>query len=314
LNDSARTCPACHSADHELLELIDVRDQHRLYAPTDVNAQEQLNVAAEVSGLDYQMLRCRQCELEFCDPMKAPDSNWYALAYQVLDLYPQERWEFSFIASELSENDRLLELGCGSGAFLECCRDRNIPAFGLDFSPNAIEQCRNKGLEAATLSIGQADPSSLPFVPTAIVAFHVLEHLDEPAALFKMARQLASPKTQLWISIPSAKRPTRFFREFDFLDAPPHHMTRWSESALRAAAAQQGWTLREMHYEPISIRVAAWYFATRTKAYRRAAGHKSAGRWERAIRWSLYPAAITSYLSKRNQISGFTMAARFTPS
>src|SRR5262249_36463927 len=125
-------------------------------------------------------------------------------------------------------------------------------ATGADFSRSAVEACRASGLEAKVvdLSGGPAAAETSGHL-NVIVAFQVLEHLDQAASLMTFARQWAAPNATLWVAIPSDRRPSRFYGERDYLDQPPHHMTRWTEPALAAIANGTGWEMVRVIHEPI---------------------------------------------------------------
>ena len=146
-------CPACGGNRHEPLEKIDLTEQHRLYSPANEEIVRRLTAEAQKSASAYQMFRCADCGLEFARPMRSPPASWYELAYQTLDLRTRPRWEFDACVSTCSVTDTVFEFGCGDGTFLELCAGKGIKATGVDFSPTAVESCRQKHLEALTFDI-----------------------------------------------------------------------------------------------------------------------------------------------------------------
>lgn len=94
---------------------------------------------------------------------------------------------------------RVLDLGCGTGAFLD-----ELPgdAVGLDFSPLALQFCRQRGLDGLV----QGDAQRLPFrdgALGAVVSLDTLEHVpDDRAALAEIARCLA-PGGALVLNVPA---------------------------------------------------------------------------------------------------------------
>jgi len=295
------------------LEKVDVAGQHRLYAPDDETAQKQLTEAAAAASLVYQMLRCNQCAMEFGSPLTAPTSGWYAIAYRVLNLYPGDRWEFGEVIHHLRPRQRLFEIGCGSGMFLDRCRAAGIAAQGIDFIEEAVQQCVARGLNASIERLGEASPRPCEGHFDHIGAFHLLEHLENPRDLFERASSLAGKSSHLWISVPSDQRPSRRYGETDFLDQPPHHMSRWNPDAFAAIGARAGWKLSEIFYEPMPLRVAAWSITRAAAHYRRvAASGKFASPWrERAFRLALLPYAIAKRMTTERRLTGFSMLAHF---
>jgi Methyltransferase domain len=309
------TCPACHSTVAIPLEEIDLTTQHREYAPGKTTIQERLTTLAGVPGNRYRMQRCQRCGLEYCSPLRAPGNEWYELVYQNLSLYPGKRWEFEFVPSQLATGDTIGEIGCGSGEFLKRCRDAGIPAEGMDFSNDAVEACLAAGLKAKLLALGGVQAAGFAENNhSTIVAFQVLEHLDEPNSLFDLAAAWAASKADLWVAIPSNRRPSRWFGEWDFLDQPPHHMTRWTELALKLTGEQNGWKLNQVFYEPISLLTKAWWLTTRSGFYKSFAASPlgKIGPLEKAVRLALYPLMMVRGAFVGKAISGQTMMAHYT--
>lgn len=71
----------------------------------------------------------------------------------------------------------ILEIGVGTGLFLEVCREAGLEAWGFDVSPVAVETCRRRQLQVELGSV----PDYLAGLPrhsaTCIAAFQVVEHL-----------------------------------------------------------------------------------------------------------------------------------------
>jgi SAM-dependent methyltransferase len=308
---SKPACPACGSNEFESREHVSVADQHKLYAPDDEPTQRALTAVASEATLHYQMLCCTNCGLEFCDPMTAPSAEWYRLAYRALDLFSLERWEFDEILLHIPQGASVFEFGCGTGNFLDRCQKRGRVGSGMDFSEDAVVGCVAKGLNVRQMDLN-APATKSDLVPH-IAALHCLEHIEQPAILFEHAAAKAAPSAHLWISVPSDRRPTRRFRSRDYLDQPPHHMTRWTPEAFRQAGMRYGWRLVETLYEPLSFRAALWSIAAYSPRYKK---WNSAGRFrmrlvERTYRALVLPATLVRYLQRERRLSGFSMLAHF---
>ena len=90
---------------------------------------------------------------------------------------PRDRLRLEQVLCE-KKGGKLLEIGCGSGEFLEVASDR-FDVYGIDISPYAVNASQrvsgahvfNVDIEKAYLSRSRYD---------VIAAFNVLEHLDRP--------------------------------------------------------------------------------------------------------------------------------------
>ncbi len=312
IGESFITCPACAHDDIRLLEIVDVARQHALYSPHSLKRQDELTEAAKSSALTYQMVRCNKCHLEFANPAIAPNADWYNIAYQTLSLYPHDRWEFQFVIENLRSKGNLLELGCGSGEFLKICNTNNIPATGLDFSPEAVNLCHEAGLNVQLLDLTKESNNTKEDIKT-ITAFHVLEHLDDPITIFEFAGKAASKDTVLWIAVPSNVRPSRTFGITDFLDQPPHHMTRWNKESLREIGRKANWILDTVYYEPISTKASCWWITTKKmwvyKWLEKSLLKKPKS--ELVLRAMLFPIAFFAKHLIYRKMQGFTMLASY---
>ena len=110
----------------------------------------------------------------------------------------------------ISDEQHLLEVGCGGGAVLEeiasCCPDRGY-LIGCDISRVALKLAReNLTAIQATPLLLWTDAEKLPFERESIdiiIAFGILEHLSQPmTALAEMSRIL-KPSGQVYFSTSS---------------------------------------------------------------------------------------------------------------
>jgi SAM-dependent methyltransferase len=311
----AGPCPACAAITSRAIQTIDLKDQHQSYVPGNLEIQGKLSEAAEIPSDQYTVFCCSACGLAYCDPLQAPSAEWYRLFYNSRPLYPKNRWEFDFVLNQLNQSDCLGEIGCGNGEFLKRCRRLSIEAFGADFSRDAVQSCLEQGLNASIMDVSKwADISMGDCRCTQVVAFQVLEHLDNLASLFGLASSWSIAGGRFWVAVPSNRRPSRIFGERDVLDEPPHHMTRWTECALRFVGSRWGWDLRQIYYEPLSVAARVWWCTTRTALYRRALKAGLAGRpyLERALRSILLPVGAVKALLLWKQLSGQTMLAEYS--
>jgi 2-polyprenyl-3-methyl-5-hydroxy-6-metoxy-1,4-benzoquinol methylase len=307
-------CPGCGDNNQQPLEKINLAEQHRHYAPDDKVTRERLTAEAQKAAPSYNILRCTKCELEFASPMRSPPASWYALAYQALPLYPQTRWEFHACLRRFSRSDSVFEFGCGSGAFLQLCAKKGIPVVGVDFFDSAVEDCRREGLEAHLFDMSSSLPDNFNATASQIVAFHLLEHLENPRRLFEQATQVAKPGAHLWVAVPSAMRMSRRRGLVDVLDQPPHHMTRWTRSALEQIGSATGWRLVEFEGQPLPLPAALWSITTSSVWYRkwRSEGRLNNPFIERALRFINYPSAMINRMTNERNLTGFSMLACYS--
>lgn len=85
----------------------------------------------------------------------------------------------------------VLDIGCGRGEFLELMKEAGVPARGIDISPELVEACRAKGLEAEAADAFAFLPALVDESLDGIFCAHLVEHL-EPARLPELIRLAAA--------------------------------------------------------------------------------------------------------------------------
>lgn len=133
--------------------------------------------------------------------------------------------------------NRLLDIGCGSGAFLALARTAGWEVEGLDFDPGAVETARQRGLVAHQGDIRLlADRKSCFDV---ITLSHVLEHVYDPAELLSSAFRLLVPGGTLWVETPnvSSLGHRKFGPHWRGLESPRHLMLFSREGLLQMVRA-----------------------------------------------------------------------------
>jgi len=87
---------------------------------------------------------------------------------------------------------RLLELGCGTGIFLEVLHNAGFDVTGLDFSPAMLEEARGRLVNRADLHLG--DAAHLPFDDNEFdfcVLVTLLEYCPDPVQVLREAARVA---------------------------------------------------------------------------------------------------------------------------
>ena len=138
----------------------------------------------------------------------------------------------------------VLDVGCGSGDFLSLIHTiPNVDAWGLDSTASSVDAARARGLNAvcADMSGFSALYPSQRF--DFVTSFHCVEHVGDPAAFMRQIKRLLKPDGGVAL-ISAPLSPMSFEHSwFDPLNHPPHHLSRWSTTALGKLAEITGFEI-----------------------------------------------------------------------
>jgi SAM-dependent methyltransferase len=110
---------------------------------------------------------------------------------------------------ELEQGRRSLELGCGTGIFLEQVATSGACSHGLDLSAELLEQARSRVAHLDNVRLTRGNAEALPYADATFDAAYgssVLHHLDLDATLRELWRVLR-PGGRLVFAEPNALNP-----------------------------------------------------------------------------------------------------------
>lgn len=145
------------------------------------------------------------------------------------------------IASHVQSGARLLDVGCGTGFFLDRARESYSTA-GVDPSSIALAMCERRRLE--DVKQGSAtDLSSLHGERFDLVTLlDVIEHVDDDISALQAARATLVPGGHIVVTVPA----------FQFLwtahDDLNHHRRRYTKHRLRTALEASGFDVVHITY------------------------------------------------------------------
>jgi SAM-dependent methyltransferase len=128
---------------------------------------------------------------------------WNTRASDWAEIEEQQRptYEEALRRVDVSPGDRVLEVACGSGVFLQLAAERGARVTGIDASPRLVElACRR----APTADVGVADLEFLPFEDNrfdAVFGFNAYFFAVDVVAALRESGRVAKPRAPVVIQV-----------------------------------------------------------------------------------------------------------------
>lgn len=146
---------------------------------------------------------------------------------------------------------RLLDVGCGNGAFLLRAQSAGWDVMGLDFDPKAIEAAKQAGLDVCLGGMSALAQEKEQF--DIVTLSHVIEHVHDPNRMLRDCFRLIKPGGYLWIETPNlnAEGHRLFGENWRGLE-PPRHLVLFTRTSLCAALHEAGFNqVEDQPYRPL---------------------------------------------------------------
>ncbi len=204
----------------------------------------------QADGAD--LLRCRRCGLVYAARLPAVetlaqqyDASYYA---EVLGSTCTEgnttsvaRY-FDTLLKQIEAHRspaRLLDLGCATGDFLVAAQKRGWSVTGLEVSPYAADQARQRGLAVLTGSLETVSPALDQY--EVVTLWEVIEHLPDPLGELRRIRRLLAPGGLLAVSTPNVYGlSTSLFGRRSVIFKPSEHLFYFSRQTLLQTLSAAG--------------------------------------------------------------------------
>lgn len=231
------TCPVC-GAPAQAVRALPAIEIHRVL--TELFAAPMPN---DVAKIDYTMCECSGCRLVFADPMVAGDGTFYGWITGFARYHAGVRWEWGKIKHIIEHHSAksFLDVGAGTGALMEYLSDvSGLNMTGIDVSAASVKAAQAKGFdvrEAAFNDLSSVMDKTERF--DAIVLSHVLEHVSDPLGVMRTLLERLTDSGHLMAAVPYSPM-SREMTEWDIMNLPPHHLTRWNKTSLHGLAQALG--------------------------------------------------------------------------
>ena len=269
----------------------------------------QIDISNELDQYsEIYLYQCNKTKIQFFVPNNIFGSDKLYEQLEKFDWYYMPRkWEHEIALQDLSGCRKVLEVGCGRGAFVErMCKENKLEAQGIELNSNAVKYAQNRGIPVSSYDLYNfAEMEKHTF--DAVCTFQVLEHVPNPKDFLEALTHLIKPGGKLIISVPNSESFPKYL-ENHLLDQPPHHMTRWCKETFECIAHILPIQLKRTEVEPLAKYHVSWYLDAHLSRFIKSPSIKRIA--FQPLKLTIKP-TLENFASIRNLFLGHTIYACF---
>lgn len=227
------------------------------------------------SGELFHVEQCEGCSLRFTNPRPSQEEagQYYkstsyishrSAANGIMDrIYLTIRhftidWKYRLIKPYVY-NKPILDFGCGTGAFLQHCRNKGIETFGIEPS----EEARNISTRQE-LNVSDSLTSLTQNSFDVITLWHVLEHVYNLTDTVHRLKTMLSENGTIFIAVPNWQSPdsTHYQETWAGYDVP-RHVWHFSKESMTRLLQASGLKVKEI----IPMKLDSYYVSLLSEKY-----------------------------------------------
>ena len=174
------------------------------------------------------LTHCKSCSFVFCHiaPCDQTLLDYYENNYQRTNYFsPITRARYNHLLDKFENKrntNRILDIGCGHGFFLEVAKERGWEVYGTELSDKAIEDCENKGIQMHKGPIHEDTFEENTF--DVVVSIEMIEHINYPTDYVKTIQRILRKGGQCYITTPNFNSLLRYYLKdkYDVIEYPNH--------------------------------------------------------------------------------------------
>ena len=251
-------CPVCGTKD--FTNFMDVKDYF-------------------LSQEEFTIVKCISCGFRFLNPRptKSEIPNYYQSEKYIshdskgtdlisrlykLARYYSVRHKFN-IVRRYAQKGKILDIGCGTGEFLNHCRKKGFEVTGVEPNNKAkiYAQSENRIPVEDNLESLQKTPGSFQ----CITMWHVLEHVHDLHETLSMIKRLLTPDGNLFIAVPNSNSwDAMYYKQFWAAYDAPRHLYHFTGHTLQEIMFRQEFEIKKI----LPQRLDAFYVSMLSEKYK----------------------------------------------
>lgn len=150
------------------------------------------------------------------------------------------------------KTNKILDIGCGIGFFLEEAKKRSWEVYGTELSEKSVEVCVQKGINVIEGILNPTNYKSEMF--DVIMSFEVIEHINNPISELKNINSILRKDGLVYVTTPNFNSLLRHRLKAAYnIITYPEHLTYYTPKTLSKAFSNAGFKKLQIETTGISL-------------------------------------------------------------
>ena len=194
-----------------------------------------LDVARHFKGIDIiSICQCNDTGFRFYHPLStAGDDLFYQELQEKQQYYRTNRTEHRRTLKYINTDAKVLEIGTGTGFFLELLKEKTSNCVGLELNTKAVEVARSNGFDVHKELI-EEHAETHSNIYDVVCSYQVLEHVAGVKSYIENSVKVLKKGGIMIIGVPNNNPFMHRYDKFDTMNMPPHHVGLWDKKAFES--------------------------------------------------------------------------------
>ena len=212
----------------------------------------------KIKGYEQHFLiKCKLCKFVFCEPIPSTEEledhyKGYGRDDYLSPITIKRYHEILDSFEPYRKTNKLIDVGCGIGYFLEFAKKRGWEVFGTEFTDEAIQKCSEKGIK---MEKGILNPENyMPEEFDIITSFEVIEHINNPVHELNSFHKLLRKGGLVYVTTPNFNSLLRYQLKSDYnAICYPEHLSYYTPNTLKKVFTCIGFQTKKIQSTGISL-------------------------------------------------------------
>ena len=212
----------------------------------------------KIKGYEQHFLvKCKSCKFVFCERIPSKEEleehyKGYGRNDYLSPITIKRYHEILDSFEPYRKNNKLIDVGCGIGYFLEAAKERGWEVYGTEFTEKAIQICSQKGIK---MKKGILDPKNyMPEEFDIITSFEVIEHINNPIHELNSFHKLLRKGGLVYVTTPNFNSLLRYRLKSSYNNiCYPEHLSYYTPKTLKKVFTSLGFMTIKIESTGISI-------------------------------------------------------------